>query len=69
MTADRAALLQRKAELERRLEKIRADYAGGLDPDSEERASQLENADVLEELTRLAVEELDQIERQLRAHR
>ncbi len=67
MVADREALLKRKAELEDRLDKIRADYGRGLDADSEEQATELENAEVLEELTRLAIEELGEVERQLAA--
>jgi len=62
----------RKAEYERlrtrrtalldRISAIRADLARGLDQDSSERAVELENADVLHEIARVAEEELEQIE-------
>lgn len=65
MQAERQKLLNRRAELEARLAKIKADYARGLDRDLEEQAQQLENAEVLEALTRQAVSELAEIDKKL----
>jgi DnaK suppressor protein len=61
----RAQLLAKRAELQERLEAIKRDYAGGLDRDMDEQAVQLENAEVLEELSREALEELEAIEKML----
>jgi hypothetical protein len=60
-------LKQREEELEHRLHAIRGDYRRGLDRDSEEQAIQLENMEVLQEIGRLAEEELAQVKKQLRA--
>lgn len=49
-----------------RLTAIERDYRQGLEADSEERAMQLENAEVLEAIARSTREELDAIENQLR---
>lgn len=62
----REQLLAKRAELQERLAAIRRDYASGLDRNMDEQSLQLENADVLEELSREAVEELEEIERKLR---
>lgn len=62
---DRSELEQRRRELRERLETIEKDYARGLDPDSEERAVQLENAEVLAAIARSTAEELEQVERLL----
>lgn len=62
---EKARLLARKQELEERLASIDADYKQGLDADSEERAVQLENAEVLEGIGKAAVDELRQIEERL----
>lgn len=61
----RDQLLARRTELLERLESIKRDYAGGLDRDMEDQALQLENAEVLEVLSRQAVEELEAINRKL----
>jgi DnaK suppressor protein len=61
----RAQLLAKRAELQERLEAIKRDYAGGLDRDMDEQAVQLENAEVLEELSHEALEELNAIEKKL----
>jgi DnaK suppressor protein len=61
----RAQLLAKRAELQERLAAIKRDYAGGLDRDMDEQAVQLENAEVLEELSREALEELEAIEKML----
>ena len=58
-------LLVRKQELVQRIKAIRTDLARGLDADSEEQAIQLENMEVLQEIHRLADEELKVIEEEL----
>ena len=60
-------LLSRKEELLQRLKAIRTDLSGGLAADSEEQALQLENMAVLQEIHRLANEELRAIELELKA--
>jgi hypothetical protein len=50
-----------------RLNAIRADFGKGLDADSKEQAIQLENIDVLSEISRITEEELQKINRQLAA--
>jgi hypothetical protein len=62
----REQLLAKRSELQERLEAIKRDYASGLDRDMDEQSLQLENADVLTELSREAAEELEEIERKLR---
>lgn len=62
----REQLLEKRAELQERLAAIRRDYGNALDRNMDEQSLQLENADVLEELSREAVEELEEIERKLR---
>jgi hypothetical protein len=49
----KANLEARYAELNQRLQAIQQDYARGLDADSEERAQELQNADVLAEIKRV----------------
>lgn len=63
--AEKARLLVRRDELRARLESIRDDYRQGLDADSEERAIQLENREVLDGIARAATEELQQVEKRL----
>ena len=58
-------LMRRRLELRERLDAIKQDYRQGLDPDFEEQATQLENAEVLEGIAKATAAELDQIERQL----
>ncbi|WP_126456588.1 hypothetical protein [Sulfuriflexus mobilis] len=58
-------LIARRDELLKRIEAIETDYRQGLDADSEERAVQLENAEVLEGIGKAAVEELEEIEKKL----
>jgi hypothetical protein len=62
----RQALIDKRRELEERVEAVRKDFAGGLDPDLDEQAIQLENAEVLNELLREALSELEEIEQKLR---
>ena len=50
-----------KAELEKRLEDIKADYKRGLSADADEQSIQLENAEVLAEISNVTVAELEKI--------
>ena len=61
----RSELLTKRDELRERLEAIEKDYRQGLDADSEERAIQLANAEVLDGIARAARDELDNIEKEL----
>ncbi|MFO1390733.1 MAG: hypothetical protein U1E94_00690 [Agitococcus sp.] len=65
LLAQKASLEARYAELNQRLQAIRQDYADGLDADSEERAQQLENEEVLAEIRRVAQEDLAKVAHQL----
>lgn len=65
MNAEINQLKQRQQELEHRLQAIRGDYRRGLDRDSEEQAVQLENMEVLQEISRLAEEELASVKAQI----
>ena len=65
MNDTRESLEARRAELEKRLNKIRQDLASGLDADSEEQAVQLENMEVIQEIARLAENELEELNRKL----
>ena len=58
-------LTKKRDELRQRLVNIENDYRQGLDADPEERAIQLENADVLEGIAKATAEELDRIEAQI----
>jgi len=60
-----AELLTQRDSLRERLERIEQDYKKGLSADSEERAIQLENADVLEEIAKATADELSQVEDRL----
>lgn len=60
-------LSEKRDELLARLDAIRKDYQRGLDADSEERAIQLENAEVLDGIARAAEAELQRIETRLAA--
>lgn len=62
----REQLLQRRKELEERLEQIRNDLGRGLEADLEEQAIQLENRDTMLEIARIAQEELDEVDARLR---
>ena len=57
----RAQLEQRKAELSERIARIKADIGRGLDADSKEQATQLENKEVLDALANEATEELAKV--------
>lgn len=65
MNKTRDELLARRKELVDRLDAIRADLARGLDQDAEEQALQLENMEVLQEIRRLAEDELAAIDAEL----
>ena len=65
MDRSRQQLLDRKQELVRRLDAIRTDLGRGLAADSQEQAIQLENLEVLQEIQRLASEELQSIDKEL----
>jgi DnaK suppressor protein len=54
----REQLEQQKAELTERVDKIKKDITGGLEADSKEQATQLENREVLDALAIEATEEL-----------
>ena len=62
----RAQLEQRKAELDERVAKIKADITGGLEADSKEQAAQLENQEVLDALANEGVHEISMITAALR---
>ena len=62
----RQRLLQKKQDLTARLERISSNLQSGLDPDSEERAKQLEDRDVVDTLGKEARLELQQIAATLR---
>ena len=49
----------------KRIEAIRADVGRGLDNDTEDQAIELENLEVLEEISRIAREELNKVEQEL----
>lgn len=66
MTPEALAVLRermeaKKAELNERIDKIKADIGRGLDADSKEQAGQLENKEVLDALANEATEEVAQI--------
>jgi RNA polymerase-binding transcription factor DksA len=58
----KAELSKRRDELLNRLDAIKKDIGSGLDPDWEEQATQLENAEVLEEISRVTAEELNTVQ-------
>ena len=60
-----AELLLQRDSLRERLESIEQDYKKGLSADSEDRAIELENADVLEGIAKATAEELHQVEDRL----
>jgi len=65
MIETRQKLIEERDRLRARLDDIRAEIRQGLDADSEERAIQLENREVLEGIARATIEELARIERRL----
>jgi len=65
MIETRQELVEERDRLRARLDDIRAEIRQGLDADSEERAIQLENREVLEGIASATIEELARIERRL----
>ena len=65
LLAKKSSLEARYAELNQRLQAIQQDYARGLDADSEERAQELQNADVLAEIKRVTQEDLAKLAAEL----
>lgn len=61
LQAKKAELLSKREELLNRLDAIKKDYANGLSADSEEQALQLENAEVLAEISRVTSEDLQKV--------
>ncbi len=64
---ERARLLTQRDELRERLQRIEKDLRQPLDADSQERAIQLENREVLEGIARAAAEDLARVEQRLAA--
>ena len=67
-TKDEISIDQLKSERDRLRKKLAAiedEYRKGLAPDSEDRAIDLENAEVLEGISRATAEELAKIEKRL----
>ena len=62
---EKARLLAERDALRARLEAIGNEYRQGLDADSEERAVQLENREVLDGIARATSAELQRVERRL----
>ena len=60
------SLERHRDELSERLQRIKMDYGRGLERDLEEQALQLENAEVLHEISRVTAEELATIEAAIR---
>jgi len=65
ISTEMAELLLQRDSLRERLESIEQDYKKGLSADSEDRAIELENADVLEGIAKATAEELSQVEDRL----
>ena len=65
ISTEMAELLLQRDSLRERLESIEKDYRKGLSADSEDRAIELENADVLEGIAKATAEELNQVEDRL----
>jgi RNA polymerase-binding transcription factor DksA len=67
MNESKEELLNKRQELEQRLDRIKKDIAGGLEADFAEQATQLENRDVLLEIMRVSEEELEITKKKLTA--
>lgn len=61
LQAKRKELADKREKLLQRLDAIKRDIGGGLSADFEEQAVQLENADVLAEISRVTNEELQKV--------
>jgi len=62
---EKQELVEQRDALNNRLDAIQKDYQQGLDADSEERAIQLENAEVLDGIYKATMEELQLVEKRL----
>lgn len=62
---EKKELIAKRDELRARLDAIEKDYRRGLNSDSEERAVELENAEVLEAIAKSTADELQGIEKRL----
>ncbi len=67
MSESKQDLLNKKQELEERIDRIKKDISGGLHADFAEQATQLENRDVLLEILRVSEEELQSTRKNLAA--
>jgi len=67
MNESKEDLLNKKQELQERIDRIRKDISGGLEADFAEQATQLENRDVLLEIMRVSEEELEITKKKLSA--
>jgi hypothetical protein len=65
MSTDLQALEARRKELKDRIAAIHRDLGRGLEKDYEEQAIQLENLEVLQEIARVAEEDLHKVELEL----
>ena len=65
MSTDLQALEARRKELKERIAAIHRDLGRGLEKDYEEQAIQLENLEVLQEIARVAEEDLHKVELEL----
>lgn len=65
MHVNKDELITKKQELQQRLDDIRKDLAGGFSADSEERATEMENTDVLLEIARVTKQDLELINKKL----
>jgi len=66
ITDQKVRLLAKRDELRDRLKAIEAEYKRGLSADSEERATELENAEVLDGIARITAEELERVDEALK---
>ena len=67
MNETKQELLDKRQELEERIDRIKKNIAGGLEADFAEQATQLENRDVLLEIMRVSAEELETTKRKFSA--
>ena len=58
-------LIQKRKQLQDRLDSITADYKRGLSADSEDRAQELENRETIQEIERVTREEIAKIDEKL----
>jgi hypothetical protein len=58
---EKSALIEKRKNLEAKIRAIKDDFRRGLDKDSSERAVEMENADVLNEILRVSEIELAKV--------